>query len=100
MQSITLPELKVIFERVLSKLEFELGDNQEIIFERDFYGIIPTENWQDLYPQPVKFNVGSLYDDLESLKKLITNKERPCTYVDFDRLASVLREISQIQNPG
>jgi len=44
-------------------------------------------------------DLGSLKDDVEELEKLTKNKERICTYVDFDRVASLLREISQVNNP-
>ena len=42
---------------------------------------------------------GFMDDDIEMLTKLAEDETRICTYVDFDRVASLLREISQVNNP-
>jgi hypothetical protein len=42
--------------------------------------------------------VGSLFDDIKSIKKSIKENEI-ITYTDFDRLASLLRAISEINAP-
>lgn len=97
-------ELEEIFERLIDKLKFEIGNDSEILTETDAYRLIPTENWNK-FDKPEDWNtaseidLGSLKDDIEELEKLARSKERICTYVDFDRLASLLREISHMNNP-
>ena len=95
MESISLHELEQIFKRVIEKLKSENVD--EIELEKDFYRYIPTDKW-DSFEADI-YESGSLFDDSSSLKLLVNDEERLCTYVDFDRLASVLRAISQIKNP-
>lgn len=95
MSSIKISEIELIFSKVIEKLKFEV--DREINIEEDFYKFIPTDEWSSFAEEVIE--TGSLSDDIENLKKLVFDKEHPCTYVDFDRLASVLRAISQIKNP-
>jgi len=95
MKSINIDELSKLFDRITSKLKAEGYENIQI--EDDFYRLIPTESWQTFKDVPIVN--GSLYDDVESLKKLTQDEKRICTYVDFDRMASLLRYISQKNNP-
>jgi len=104
MKNIKISELKTLFNRVIEKLESELGEDKIIELKTSVYRLIPTEKW-DTFEKPEDWNSaskidqGDLNDDLTELKKLIVDQERICTYIDFDRLASVLREISQVNNP-
>ena len=103
-ESMTVKELEEIFSRIIDKLKFEIGADSQIKVETDTYRIIPTEKWNKFEKSEdwnsVKvIDLGSLKDDVEELEKLTKNKERICTYVDFDRVASLLREISQVNNP-
>lgn len=95
---ISIKELKLCFNQILDKLIEDNVDTVEL--ETDYYRLIPTNKWDnfDYDGAPIE-HVGSLHDDIESLKKMINDPEIPCTYVDFDRLASVLRAISQENNP-
>ncbi len=95
MRNITTEELKFLFKKVIDKLEQE--GSTSIKIENDFYRFIPTDSW-DNYEDIIL--AGSLYDDLDCLKLIIKESNRPLTYVDFDRLASILRAISEIQNPS
>ena len=95
MKYIKVVDLKIIFERVIDKLKFEGIDQIEI--ENDLYRYIPTDEWDSFERDEIE--VGSLYDDLDSLELLVNDIDRPCTYVDFDRVASVLRAISRKNNP-
>ena len=70
---------------------------EEIEIHTDYYRIIPTDEWET-YDKDV-IELGSLDDDIMELTDMSQNPDRPCTYVDFDRAASVLRAISQINNP-
>jgi hypothetical protein len=95
MQTIDIEMLKSIFASFINKLEREVG--KQVKIEGDYYRIIPTEKWNDF--EASEEGVGSLYDDIAELKKLADVPEHPCTFVDFDRMASVLRAISQTYNP-
>lgn len=95
MSAIKISELEIIFSRIIEKLKFEA--REEISIEDDFYRFIPTDEWSSFTSDIIE--TGSLSDDIENIKKLVQDKDHPCTYVDFDRLASVLRAISQTMNP-
>ena len=96
---INIQELKLCFNQILDKLSEDNVDTVEL--DVDYYREIPTTKWANFkYDEAPIEHVGSLYDDIASLKMMINNPEVPCTYVDFDRLASVLRAISQENNPG
>jgi len=97
MREVKLDTLKKVFDRIIEKLEFE--GVSAIKFEDDLYNKIPTHKWS-IYNKPEEVVVmGSLHDDIDSLNELISYKGSICTYVDFDRSASVLRAISEIRNP-
>lgn len=95
MGAISINEISVIFSKILEKLEFEV--EQEIEIDDDFYQFIPADEWTNYEEGSIL--TGSLSDDINNLKILITDKTRPCTFVDFDRLASVLHAISNQLNP-
>jgi hypothetical protein len=61
------------------------------------YWYIPADRWESFEQTPAL--LGSLKDDIESLIQLVNDSEGFCTYVDFDRAASVLMAISQKNNP-
>lgn len=58
----------------------------------DFYWTMTSEDWlvADIEPKPA---VGSLHDDIAELKRLLTDPDRASS-VDLDRLASILRLLS------
>jgi len=104
MSGIKVSELKILFNKVIEKLENEYGEDAEMELKTIIYRLIPTEKWNKFEKPEDWFSAseimqGDLQDDLLELKKLLTGKERIATFVDFDRLASVLREISQVENP-
>jgi hypothetical protein len=104
MKNIKVSELKILFEKIIDKLETEYGKEAEFELKTIIYRLIPTEKW-DKFDKPEdwfsasEISQGDIQDDLTELRKLITEKDRITTFVDFDRLASVLREISQVENP-
>ena len=96
MRKIDIRSLEVAFEKIILKLK---GENIiEIPFHNDLYRLIPTDQWEVYKEKIAKIEIGSLYDDVENIEKLRFNNERPCTYVDFDRVASILRMISEQLN--
>jgi len=104
MENIKVSELKILFDKIIEKLETEYGKEAELELETIIYRLIPTEKW-DKFDKPEDWfsatenSQGDLQDDLMELRKLITEKDRIATFVDFDRLASILRGISQVENP-
>lgn len=90
-KEIKLDDLKVIFNLIIEKLEFE--EIKTINVENDAYRYIPTDSWNIFEKDEIE--LGSLFDDVNELKQLVTNDEHPCTFVDFDRLAFLLRFISE-----
>ena len=98
MINIKIALLKRVFELMMQKLEKEGAETVQIA--EDLYNKIPTHKWS-IYNSNIEdlIVIGSLVEDLECLTQLTINKERPRTYVDFDRMASMLRAISQNRNP-
>jgi hypothetical protein len=96
MKNVKVSTLKAAFDRILEKLEFEEVDL--IQMESNFYNIVPADKWDITLPE-TKIEIGSLWDDVDEIEKLVLDKDRICTYVDFDRVASILRAISQVRNP-
>ena len=93
-------DLERCFKEIINKLRGE--QNIDLIeIDTDYYQLIPTnqwDNWEDNWDNfgyNGKPDVGSLFDDIESLKKMSNDQNIPCTYADFDRVSSVLRAISQ-----
>lgn len=94
-KEIRIDELEVLFQKIVQKLKEEGHYKTTLPF--DLYRQVPTEKWGSF--DDIELETGSLFDDLKSLKVLIDSKDRPCTYVDFDRVASILRAISEVNNP-
>jgi len=81
---------------LIDKLKKEQVQNIEINI--DLYRFISAEQWGSFENNTVE--TGSLFDDIDNLKLLISEPDRPFTYVDFDRLASLLLAISETKNPA
>ncbi len=95
MKTLTVDELSRLFDLTIKKLK--ASNINEVKIESDFYRFIPADKW-DSYDDGIILN-GSLFDDVDSLKAHFSNEERPFTYVDFDRLSSILNYISNKENP-
>ncbi|RSK40904.1 hypothetical protein [Hymenobacter perfusus] len=90
---ITPDELELLFEKTADYLK---SNGRHFEIQTDYYAIIPTDEWEEFEkPQIV---IGSLFDDAAELKRVLAN-EIPFTSVDLDRLASLLRALSQSVNP-
>ena len=100
----TVSHLQLIFDRIIDKLSLYEGKEGNLPIRTLSYRLIPTENWSD-FEDPANWfsansiDIGDMQDDMEALVKLSENPDRPCTFVDFDRAASLLRELSQVYNP-
>jgi len=95
-QKITTKELEQLFKRIIGKLRSE--EVEYVTFSMDEYKIILADCWEDFTQEKVA--IGSMNDDIDMVKKMIQDENRPCTYVDFDRTSSILRAISEIRNPA
>jgi hypothetical protein len=95
MKNIEVESLRKIFDLIIKKLEDEGYKAVEV--DTDLYRQIPADKWDSFEEETIV--TGSLYDDIACLQLLLKDPDRPCTYVDFDRTASVLRAISQANNP-
>jgi|GEM_PF-2632762 len=95
MSNITIEECEVLFKLVIQKLKNDRLSHFE--FNMDDYWIITADEWNEFTdaPQPV---VESFAEDIGYLKTAIKEKAI-YTYSDFNRLATVLRAISQMQAP-
>ena len=91
-------DLKIVFNRIIKRLEDEGLASIEI--ESDLYNIIPADKWDIINKIEDVVIIGSLQDDIDCIKQLAKDTTRFCTYVDFDRVATILRAISQKQCPA
>ncbi|HTE13280.1 MAG TPA: hypothetical protein VK645_20010 [Chitinophagaceae bacterium] len=71
--------------------------NTHISISHDFYLDISMNKAYDV-ENDAEPAIGSLFDDWENLNKVIHNQQ-PATFVDVDRLAAILRAISEELNP-
>ena len=87
--------LKQAIDRIYDKLAADM--NTPLTIEQDYYFDIPMSEAYDIDKDctPV---VGSLVDDWAHLS-MIADGFEPVTYVDMDRLAAMLKAISQELNP-
>ena len=93
---ITVNEIKHIFEHLIQRIS---DDKIEFIdIETDYYWFITSDEWDNFSSTP-NMVVGSLMDDWISLQKILET-ERIVTYVDYERLASILRAISEAIAPS
>ncbi|MCP2727758.1 hypothetical protein [Limnofasciculus baicalensis] len=89
---VTVENLRLLFEKLMEKMD-ENGISSLDINDVDYYWIVPSSEWTN-FQSEVKPAVGSLVDDWESLEKVLSGEQIP-TYVDFDRIAAILRAISE-----
>lgn len=87
---IDLKDLQKLFDILITKaIDAGFG---KIDIDSDNYWVITSNEREDFSVTPV-VSVGSLVDDVESLKKVLKDSNPPTT-VDIDRLANVLLSIS------
>ena len=97
MRNVKVEELIIIFDKLIAFLKWMNAESIDINI--DLYNIIDAENWGITNDIEESVGVGSLEDDIDELKKLIVDKDRPCTPVDFDRFSSLLRAIAIVVVP-
>ncbi|MBA3827383.1 MAG: hypothetical protein H0X33_00450 [Taibaiella sp.] len=87
--NIAKKELEQIFNLVSGKLGETKSEN--IAIEMEQYWFVPNDELGNTDVEELAF--GLLSDDWKNLQKLLTDKQS-ITYLDFDRLAAILRAIS------
>jgi len=92
--TISIADLENYFNLIILKLKASGINSIEI--KGDYYLNISAEQW-DTFDKEVSPSIGSLADDINSLNKNV--RDEFFTYVDFDRVSSVLKAISQELNP-
>ena len=93
---ITVNEIKHIFEHLIQRIS---DDKIEFIdIETDYYWFITSDEWDNFSSTP-NMAIGSLIDDWISLQKILRT-EHMVTYLDYERLASILRAISETIAPS
>ena len=95
MSTITIDEIEILFRLIIDKLKSD--DFSEIVPRIDEYWIITSDEWDNFKEPPVPA-VGSLNEDIAYLKRAL-EENLVSSYSDFDRLATVLRAISEIEAP-
>lgn len=90
--TIKIEEIEILLAKTIKKLKEE--KHKEFSFGYDEYWIITTDEWNkfDAEPKPA---VGSLNDDINFLKSVI-KEDLSISYLELERLASILRAISEI----
>jgi hypothetical protein len=88
---IQLSQLALLATRLIENYR-ERGYDTVLIDDMDMYWVVQPPDWTDLQHEP-KLLVGSLKDDWAALQRVLEG-EMP-TSVDFDRLAAVLRALSE-----
>ena len=96
MELINITEIEKLFALVINKLKADDVHNFEL--DMNEYWIILANEWNNFNSEP-QHAVGSLKDDILYLKKAIEEDEI-FSYSEFDRLATVLRAISEKQAPS
>ena len=96
MNNISVDEIEKIFSLIVEKLKKDGVDNISLDF--DEYWMILTNEWNDFKNVPSP-SVGSFVDDVNSLKKVL-GQNIIYSYSEFDRIATVLRAISEKMAPS
>ncbi|MDR1852018.1 MAG: hypothetical protein LBR21_05125 [Propionibacteriaceae bacterium] len=90
---ISITTLSKAFEKVSERIKADLGDEIEI--ENDYYWAVGSPERTQFDSSDPPLMVGSLFDDIECLKRAVDG-EAPFTLVDFERFASIILEISDL----
>lgn len=88
---IQLLQIAVLAKKLVENYR-ERGYETVPIDDMDMYWVVQPPEWTDLQHDP-RLSVGSLKDDWEVLQRVLEGQTP--TAVDFDRLAAVLRAVSE-----
>ena len=85
-----IKDLRILCEKILTKAE-ESGI-QELEIDFDYYWDVSSEDKCNLETKEPDLIVGSLVDDLNSLKNILKNETTP-TIIDFERLGNLIKAV-------
>jgi len=88
---INVSDIAQVFKKILEKLNID--KISEFEFDDDEYWVVLTEEWSD-FDVPPDAAVGSLSDDCNFIKEVARNNEL-ISYLELERLASILRAMSK-----
>lgn len=94
--NIHVHHLEMVFQKVISKLKEDGIDH--ITLNHDLYWFLSNKDSYDMKFSVEKPLVGSLVDDWNELEK-VSNDKQITTYVDFERLSSILKAICEELSP-
>jgi hypothetical protein len=93
---VSLAALAAVLHRIVADYR-QRGIDSVDLSAHDFYRAFGTKEMFDVYADaPSPIGIGSLYDDISELSKLLANPEGLSTAVDIERLGNVLRAVSEI----
>lgn len=92
---IEITELRILMQMIIGQLEQK--KISEYNFQFDEYWTITQGEWLDFQKAPEP-GVGSIVDDIHYLKETIKDNSR-FSFIDFDRIATLLKAISGIESP-
>jgi len=95
MERISVNEIEKLFALIINKLKADDANNFEL--DLNEYWIVLADQWNNFNGNP-QLAIGSLKDDVLYLKRAIEEDEI-ISYSEFDRLATVLRAISEKEAP-
>lgn len=91
--NINLVELKYIINRLFDHI-IETRNMKNCELDEDYYWNIPTSEVYQIYNNPSKINIGSLYDDWEFLSKILDTEDQPAAN-QLTELAPILRYLGE-----
>jgi len=89
-------ELELVFHKIISKLKEDGIDRIEL--NQNWYWFLSNKDSYNVRFSVEKPLLGSLVEDWEGLKGIIEGR-RVTTYVDFERLSSILQAVCEELSP-
>jgi hypothetical protein len=89
-------QLEIVFQKIISKLKEDGIDRVQL--NQDMYAFLSNRDSYEMKQVIEKPLIGSLVDDWTELKKVSEDKQIT-TYVDFERLSSILKAICEELSP-
>lgn len=86
-----IDDLKEIINILLLRVKENIGD--EISFSNDYYWDIANNQLYDPYNMPTDITLGSLYDDISEVDRLLLSSDDAIVY-DLKRIAEILKALS------
>jgi hypothetical protein len=85
-RKITIDELRKLSDLLLGRVQNVEGN--DVVIDEDYYLMIDSSERQNFYTEHPKFSTGSLFDDVETLKKVTEDKYAAST-IALERLGQI-----------